>query len=131
MVFQPDLVNEIEVGVKNLVRSAVIEHSHQKRDNTFHNQCVGICLKSDLAIFLAFSGDPYPALTSFYEIFRSFQVFGEFRKRVAKLYDICISVHPVGEAFEFFNYFVLCFVYAHIFYVILDSPSKLIKIRKS
>ena len=110
---ESDTVDEIEVGIEDFIGSTMVEDFHKQRDDALDDQCVGISLKVDFAIFGTLSCDPYSALTSLDKILRGLFVFREFRESVAEVDDVCVAVHPVGEFGELIHYFILNFIDSH------------------
>jgi len=74
---QSDAVDEVEVGIKNLLRGVSAEHANEQRHDTFNNQRVTLGFKhNDALLFLAPSYlllyivglQPHPTLATVDEI---------------------------------------------------------------
>ena len=104
---QSHLLDEVEVGGKNVVRRLPREHAQQQGDDTFHDDGIAVGSKCHSSAFSCLGVNPHAALAALYQLFRSFKVLIERFKSVAKVYDIGIAVHPVVETAKFLNNLVL------------------------
>ena len=95
------------------------EHSDEQCDDAFHDYGVGVGFEVHTVFLCEVCVDPYAALATFYEVLRSLVFFVDWRKRVAEVYYVGISVHPIVYVGELVDYFVLDLIYSHSFLNIL------------
>ena len=84
----------MQVGIKDFARRVAIEHTNEHGYYTFYDYCIAIGCKKHLAVTF-FSIKPNPALTALYEMLGRLVLFLDGRKRIAKIYDHGVTVHPV------------------------------------
>ena len=95
MLMKTDSVDEIKVGIENLLRSATAECAHQQRYDAFHDYCVAVGLECDYAVGIV-SLKPHAALTSFNYVVGCFVALVKRRHLVAQVDDICVAIHPIA-----------------------------------
>ena len=112
MLFQSDTVDEVKVGIENLLRRMSAQHPHQQVHNTFYNQRVAFGAEHDPS-FPVVGLQPHPALATVYQVLFGLVLFGERFLPTAHVDEQLVFVHPVIEAAELINdlvlYFVTCF----------------------
>ena len=109
---QTNLLNEIKVGIKYILRRLVVEHTKQQGHNALNYQCIALGLELHLAIHQVCL-KPHTALATVYQVLLGLVLHRQFRLVAAHVYEQLITVHPVVKVLELFNYLVLYLVYCH------------------
>ena len=107
-------VDEIEVGVEDVVRRLIAQHTYQQSYDALYYHGVGVGAENYFALRVELGRNPHTALAALYEVCRRFVGFGQRRQLAAKVYDVGIAVHPVVAQIGELGYdFVLNLVDCH------------------
>ena len=117
MLAQSDAVDEIEVGIENLLRSVSAEHADEQCHNALHYQCVALCGEPQCPVTVV-GLQPHTTLAAVDEVAFGFILVVQRLLFVAEVDEQLVFVHPVFEVRELLNNFVLQFVY--IFHVLVS-----------
>lgn len=99
MLGQADIVDKMEVGLKDLVGSMTRQHIDKHRYNAFHYDGVGIGAIHYLAVGIQLCIEPHAALAAFDEPVGSLKILWQCRETVAHVDYTGIAVHPVVDGY--------------------------------
>ena len=109
MVLQSDGVDEVEVGVENLLRRGVAEHADEQGHDALHDE--GVALGGEVEAPVAVVGmQPHAALAAVNQVLLGLVLLGQGLLVVAQVNEQLVAVHPVVEAGELVYDFVLSVV---------------------
>ena len=109
MVFQTNLLYEIEVGIHNLGWGMTAQYTDEEGDDALYDERIAVGCEYELAIYII-ALQPYAALTAIDEFLLILVFLVESSQLVAQVNEHLILVHPVGEILELLYHFILQFI---------------------
>lgn len=109
MLAQTDLLDEIEVGIEDLLRRVAADHADEQRDDALGDERVAIGGEDEAAIGVV-ALQPHAALTTLDEVLLVLVLLVQRLEVVAQVDQHLILVHPVGKLVELLDDLVLQFV---------------------
>ena len=106
MVAQPNSVDEVEVGIDDVLWLLSTEHPDEHRHDALDDDGVAVGTIGDHTVAVL-CVEPQAALASVNEIVGGLLALVERFKRVSQINDVGIAVHPVVHVTELLYYFVL------------------------
>ena len=106
MLLQAYLLDEIQVGIQNLVRGMVGHHLDEQGDDAFYDQ--GITLGLELqATVLNIALEPYAALAAIDQVLFVLVFLVQWLLVTTQIDQQLVFVHPIIEVSEFLDDLVL------------------------
>ena len=133
MLLQSNLLDEVEVGIQNLLRRMAAEHPDQQTYNALYDHRIALSLKvnDNTSRFSAvlcqqalpsFGGaggglrhQPHATLATVNQVLLRLELLVKRLQIVAQINQQLVLVHPVVKAGELLNDLVLYLVYAHFY----------------
>ena len=68
MFLQTDVLDEVEVGIQDVVGCLIVQHADEQGDDALHNQRITLCLKVNLPFWREIGLQPHTTLTTINEV---------------------------------------------------------------
>ena len=109
MIAQSDLVDEIKVGIEDLLRRVIAQHLDEQGDDALHDQRIAVGGEHQPAIHHV-ALEPHAALTAVDEVLLGLIFIVEGFEVIAQVNQHLVLVHPVVEVAELSHHLVLQFI---------------------
>ena len=109
VLFQTDLIDEMEISIQNLLRSMIGKYPNQQADNAFDNDRITLPSEVDPSIHIV-GLQPYPTLATLDQVAFGLVFLIQWFERIAQVDQQRIFIHPIVEVCKFCNHFVLQFI---------------------
>ena len=117
VLFEANLLDEVEVGIGNLFGGMAREDLHQKAYDTLHDEGIALGLEHEATVHLV-GLQPYAALASLDEVAVGLVLLGQRLLLTAEVDEELVLVHPVVQFAELLNNLVLYFVDGHFLFLL-------------
>ena len=96
MLSKTNLINEIEVGINDFLRSMVVQHCYQKGYYALSYERIGVGCEDELTIFLV-TLQPYTTLTTINQVLFVLVLLVQWFQLIAQINKHLVLIHPIGE----------------------------------
>ena len=106
MLREPDLLDEVQLAIDDILGALVIQHAQQEADDPLDDEGIALPAEVDTLAIVA-GGDPYTALAALDEVGRRLVRLGERCELAPEIDEQRIAIHPVIECCEVLDDLVL------------------------
>lgn len=109
-------LDEVEVGIENLLGSMVAEYADEQCHNALDDECIALGLEVNEALGRKVGGKPYATLAAFDEVLLSLGALGKWLLLRTEVNEELVFIHPIIEVVEFLDDIVLYLINGlHVF----------------